>query len=105
MQPDLGGGRAFSPPLCFQDAVDKDLFDPDLKVKVQSSFMVSLAVAGGAEPRPKSTAGTFPSWHCANGPPSAAEPPATASVFGHEGGRLVVPNTGESSGGGGHREL
>lgn len=112
MQPDLTVGRAYSTPLCFQDAADKELFDPlpDIKVKVQSSFMVSLGVAERAEFHAK--AETFPrdpSWdYCLaadrrvngltlNGPfsPAAKEPLTTAGVFGHEGGRLVAPNTGE----------
>lgn len=114
LQPDLTVGRAYSTPLCFQDAADKELFDPlpDIKVKVQSSFMVSLGVAERAEFHAKA-AETFPrdpSWdYCLaadrrangllalNGPfsPAAKEPLTTAGVFGHEGGRLVAPNTGE----------
>lgn len=115
MPPDLSGGRAYGPTLCFQDAADKELFDPlpDIKVKVQSSFVVSLGVAESAEFHAKTAAETFPRDlsrdYCGtanrrvngllalNGPFSTATtaPLTTAGVFGHEGGRLVAPNTGE----------
>ncbi|XP_071374495.1 netrin receptor UNC5D-like [Centroberyx affinis] len=123
MQPDLTVGRTYSTPLCFQDAADKELFDPlpDIKVKVQSSFMVSLGVAERAEFHAKAPPETFPRGLgrdcCGTGerrkkgppppppppqPPSngpfapAREQPRTAGAFGHPGGRLVVPNTGVS---------
>uniref|UniRef100_A0A4W6G7Q3 Netrin receptor UNC5 n=1 Tax=Lates calcarifer TaxID=8187 RepID=A0A4W6G7Q3_LATCA len=115
MQPDLTVGRTYSTPLCFQDSTDKDLFDPlpDIKVKVQSSFMVSLGVAERAEFHAKAPAETFPRDlsrdYCStmdrrkkglltlNGPLSTAkEQLRTTGVFGHPGGRLVVPNTGVS---------
>ncbi|KAM7416900.1 hypothetical protein PAMA_018806 [Pampus argenteus] len=115
MQPDLTVGRTYSTPLCFQDSADKELFDPlpDIKVKVQSSFMVSLGVAERAEFHAKAPAETFPRDmsrdYCSsmdrrkkglltlNGPLSASkEQPRTTGVFGHPGGRLVVPNTGVS---------
>lgn len=113
MPPDLAVGRAYSPALCFQDAADKELFDPLPDIKVQSSFVVSLGVAERAEFHAKTAAETFPRGpsldYCSaadgrgngllalNGPFStAAKPPlTTAGVFGHEGGRLVAPNTGE----------
>lgn len=114
MQPDLTVGRTYSTPLCFQDSTDKELFDPlpDIKVKVQSSFMVSLGVAERAEFHAKAPAETFPRDlsrdYCStmdrrkkglltlNGPfSSCKEPLRTTGVFGHHGGRLVVPNTGE----------
>lgn len=114
MPPDLTVGRTYSTPLCFQDAADKELFDPlpDIKVKVQSSFMVSLGVAERAEFHAKAPAETFPRDfsrdYCStadrhkkglltlNGPFSGGrEQLRTGSVFGHTGGRLVVPNTGE----------
>lgn len=62
MQPDLTVGRAYSTPLCFRDGADKDLFDPlpDIKMKVQSSFMVSLGVSERAEFHAKGPAETFP---------------------------------------------
>ncbi|XP_039906140.1 netrin receptor UNC5D isoform X1 [Simochromis diagramma] len=115
MQPDLTVGRTYSTPLCFQDSTDKELFDPlpDIKVKVQSSFMVSLGVAERAEFHAKAPAETFPRDlsrdYCStmdrrkkglltlNGPfSSCKEPLRTTGVFGHHGGRLVVPNTGVS---------
>lgn len=114
MQPDLTVGRTYSTPLCFQDGADKELFDPlpDIKVKVQSSFMVSLGVAERAEFHAKAPAETFPRDlsrdYCntadrrkkglltLNGPFSAGrEQLTTTGVFGHTGGRLVVPNIGE----------
>eukprot|EP00064_Thunnus_orientalis_P007588 superscaffoldBa00000853_g7610 len=115
MQPDLTVGRTYSTPLCFQDSADKELFDPlpDIKVKVQSSFMVSLGVAERAEFHAKAPAETFPRDlsrdYCGsvdrrkkglltlNGPLSTSkEQLRTTGVFGHPGGRLVVPNTGVS---------
>lgn len=114
MQPDLTVGRTYSTPLCFQDGADKELFDPlpDIKVKVQSSFMVSLGVAERAEFHAKAPAETFPrdlsrdysstadrrkkGLLTLNGPFSASkELLRTTGVFGHPGGLLVVPNTGE----------
>lgn len=114
MQPDLTVGRTYSTPLCFQDSADKELFDPlpDIKVKVQSSFMVSLGVAERAEFHAKAPSETFPRDmnrdFCSttdrrkkgllmlNGPFSAGnEQLRTTGIFGHLGGRLVVPNTGE----------
>lgn len=112
MQPDLTVGRTYSTPLCIQDSTDKELFDPlpDIKVKVQSSFMVSLGVAERAEFHAKAPAETFPRDlsrdYCStmdrrkrglltlNGPFST-EQLKTTGVFGHPGGRLVMPNTGE----------
>uniref|UniRef100_A0A667YCW0 Netrin receptor UNC5 n=1 Tax=Myripristis murdjan TaxID=586833 RepID=A0A667YCW0_9TELE len=61
MQPDLTVGRTYSTPLCFQDTTDKELFDPlpDIKVKVQSSFMVSLGVAERADTVERRKKGPF----------------------------------------------
>ncbi|XP_055743436.1 netrin receptor UNC5D-like isoform X2 [Salvelinus fontinalis] len=122
LQPDLTVGGTYSRPICFQDSIDnKELFDPlpDIKIKVQSSFMVSLGVADRAE------------YHAAKGHPPETFPRGlnrdysnstverrstktglltpngphlnttkdqlgTTGVFGHLGGRLVVPNTGVS---------
>lgn len=113
MQPDLTVGRAYSTSLCFHDSVDKELFDPlpDIKVKVQSSFMVSLGVAERAEFHNKMPAKTFPHDlgcdYCGtvdshknglltlNGPfTTSREQLKTSGVFSHVGGRLLVPNTG-----------
>uniref|UniRef100_A0A7N8XXC7 Netrin receptor UNC5 n=1 Tax=Mastacembelus armatus TaxID=205130 RepID=A0A7N8XXC7_9TELE len=115
MQPDLTVGRTYSTPLCFQDSTDKELFDPlpDIKVKVQSSFMVSLGVAERAEFHAKAPSETFPRDlsrdYCntvdrrkkglltLNGPfNTCKEQLRTSGMFGHPGGRLVVPNTGVS---------
>ena len=115
MQPDITVGQTYSSPICFQDSIDKELFDPlpDIKVKVQSSFMVSLGVADRAEYHVKAHPETFPrgldrDCHTMDGRkrnltllsrPGAVtaskSQPRTTGVFGHLGGRLVVPNTGE----------
>uniref|UniRef100_A0A3Q2Q316 Netrin receptor UNC5 n=1 Tax=Fundulus heteroclitus TaxID=8078 RepID=A0A3Q2Q316_FUNHE len=115
MQPDMTAGRTYSTPLCFHDSADKELFDPlpDIKVKVQSSFMVSLGVAERAEFHAKVPSESYPQDlgcdFCGtvdkrkkgpltlNGPLSSSrEQLRTSGVFGHAGGRLVVPNTGVS---------
>ncbi|KAJ8404517.1 hypothetical protein AAFF_G00337840 [Aldrovandia affinis] len=121
MPPDLTVGRAYSSPICFQDSMDKELmsdsslFDPlpDIKVKVQSSFMVSLGVADRAEYHPKTRPETLPrglrhgdysiteSQEKSFLTPNLSDKPTkallkTVGVFGHAGGRLVVPNTGVS---------
>ncbi|XP_046904550.1 LOW QUALITY PROTEIN: netrin receptor UNC5D [Hypomesus transpacificus] len=116
MQPDLTVGRTYSSPICFQDSIDKELFDPlpDIKVNVQSSFMVSLGVDERAEIHGKGPPETFPRGLsrdqgtverrstkkgvlAPNGPfTPAKDQMKTTGVFGHLGGRLVVPNTGVS---------
>ncbi|XP_066568681.1 netrin receptor UNC5D [Amia ocellicauda] len=120
MQPDLTVSRTYSGPICFQDTMDKELmtesslFDPlpDIKVKVQSSFMVSLEVADRAEYHVKALPETFPrglsrNYNTVDGrkktllTPSLCAVPSkpelrTVGIFGHLGGRLVVPNTGVS---------
>uniref|UniRef100_A0AAZ3REK7 Netrin receptor UNC5 n=1 Tax=Oncorhynchus tshawytscha TaxID=74940 RepID=A0AAZ3REK7_ONCTS len=129
-QPDLTVSRTYTSPICFQDSMDKELisqepslFDPlpDLKVKVHSSFMVSLGVSErGAEYHiQKAHPQTFPRGLAPDysgvglegtlrgrrektllgplAPSTPSMPPLrTAGVFGHAGGRLVVPNTGVS---------
>ncbi|XP_071219802.1 netrin receptor UNC5D-like isoform X4 [Salvelinus alpinus] len=129
-QPDLTVSRTYTSPICFQDSMDKELisqepslFDPlpDLKVKVHSSFMVSLGVSErGAEYHiQKAHPQTFPRGLAPDysgvglegtlrgrrektllgplAPSTPSRPPLrTAGVFGHAGGRLVVPNTGVS---------
>uniref|UniRef100_A0A286XRW5 Netrin receptor UNC5 n=2 Tax=Cavia porcellus TaxID=10141 RepID=A0A286XRW5_CAVPO len=120
MQPDLTVSRTYSGPICLQDPLDKELmtesslFNPlsDIKVKVQSSFMVSLGVSERAEYHGKNHSGTFP--HGNNRGFSTVHPRnkmpyiqnlssfptrtelRTTGVFGHLGGRLVMPNTGVS---------
>ncbi|KAM8828089.1 netrin receptor UNC5D-like isoform 2-T2 [Spinachia spinachia] len=117
MQPDLTVSRTYTSPMCFQDSVDKELMAerslldplPDVKVK---------GVAERAEYHVTSHPQTFP-----RGPapdyrgvvvgmtlgrggqnllaPQVSSPPGrrlnrATAVFGHAGGRLVVPNTGIS---------
>ncbi|NXK66188.1 UNC5D protein, partial [Sylvietta virens] len=120
LQPELTVSRTYSGPICLQDPLDKELmtesslFNPlaDIKVKVQSSFMVSLGVADRAEYPGKAAPGTFP-----HGPAralgtlqargravflqnlaslSGSSQLRSAALFGHLGGRLVLPNTGVS---------
>ncbi|XP_068776709.1 netrin receptor UNC5D isoform X3 [Struthio camelus] len=120
IQPDLTVSRTYSGPICLQDPMDKELmtesslFNPlsDIRVKVQSSFMVSLGVTERAEYPGKTHSGTFP--HGNNGgfgtiparnkatyiqnlsSISTKSGLKTTAVFGHLGGRLVIPNTGVS---------
>uniref|UniRef100_UPI0037E97C22 netrin receptor UNC5D n=1 Tax=Semicossyphus pulcher TaxID=241346 RepID=UPI0037E97C22 len=115
IQPDLKVGRTYNTPLCFQDSTDKEFFDPlpDIKVKVQSSFMVSLGVAGRVEFHAKVPPETFPqdlsrdyfitADRCKKGMltlngtfSTGKEQLRTTSLFGHPGGRLMMPNTGVS---------
>uniref|UniRef100_A0AAY4ES70 Netrin receptor UNC5 n=1 Tax=Denticeps clupeoides TaxID=299321 RepID=A0AAY4ES70_9TELE len=125
IQPDLTVSRTYTSPICFPDSMDKELisepslFDPlpDLKVKVQSSFMVSLGVSDRAEYHVKSPPQTFPRGLVPDRSavetldrkekslliPQGLNPSCTSrpllrtdGVFGHAGGRLVVPNTGVS---------
>ncbi|KAI4885664.1 hypothetical protein NFI96_026595, partial [Prochilodus magdalenae] len=106
MQPELTTGQTYSGPICFQDSIDKELFDPlpDMMVKVQSSFMVSLGVADRAEYHVKAhpegysgTQGRKSNLLAPNGPLGPCKAQLRSSgVFGHLGGRLVMPNTGVS---------
>ncbi|XP_051971765.1 netrin receptor UNC5D-like [Xyrauchen texanus] len=112
MQPDITVGQTYSSPICFPDSIDKELFDPlPDKVKDQSSFMVSLGVSDRAEYHVKSyqeslTAGLHPNYSTLdgkkmsmipNGPHTLGKPQLkTSAVFGHLGGRLVIPNEGVS---------
>uniref|UniRef100_A0A8C4VH35 Netrin receptor UNC5 n=1 Tax=Gopherus evgoodei TaxID=1825980 RepID=A0A8C4VH35_9SAUR len=120
MQPDLTVSRTYSGPICLQDPMDKELmtesslFNPlsDIKVKVQSSFMVSLGVTERAEYHGKAHSGTFPhgnnrgfsTVHARNKTTyiqnlsslSTRSELRTTGIFGHLGGRLVMPNTGVS---------
>lgn len=110
MQPDITVGQTYSSPICFHDSIDKELFDPlPEKVKVQSSFMVSLGVADRAEyhvkAHPESQPATLHPNHSTvegkknvvttNGPHThGIDYLKTSAVFGHLGGRLVIPNAG-----------
>ncbi|KAI7812382.1 putative netrin receptor UNC5D, partial [Triplophysa rosa] len=103
MQPDITVGQTYSSPICFHDSIDKELFDPlPEKVKVQSSFMVSLGVADRAEYHVKAhserqPATLHPNMVTANGPHVLGIGHLkTSAVFGHLGGRLVIPNAGVS---------
>lgn len=126
MQPDLTVSRTYTSPMCFQDSMDKELMAerslldplPDIKVKDQSSFMVSLSVAERAEYHVMSHPKTFPRGMSSDYKGVAVEatlgrrgkalfiphalstlskpPLKTTGVFGHAGGRLVAPNTGVS---------
>ncbi|XP_063788201.1 netrin receptor UNC5D isoform X2 [Pseudophryne corroboree] len=120
LQPDLTVSRTYSGPICFQDPMDKELmtessiFNPltDIKVKVQSSFMVSLGVTERPEFHGKMLSGTFPhgnnrcfgTLHSRNKTPyiqnlssiSSKPEMRVCGLFGHQGGRLVMPNTGVS---------
>ncbi|KAG1958709.1 netrin receptor UNC5D isoform X1 [Pimephales promelas] len=113
MQPDITVGQTYSSPICFQDSIDKELFDPlPDKVKVQSSFMVSLGVADRAEYHVKThletlPANLHPNYSTVEGKtttliaPNGLHTPGktrlkTSAVFGHLGGRLVIPNAGVS---------
>ncbi|KAK7164461.1 hypothetical protein R3I94_002996 [Phoxinus phoxinus] len=113
MQPDITVGQTYSGPICFQDSIDKELFDPlPDKVKVQSSFMVSLGVADRAEYHVKThletlPANLHPNYSTVEGKkttliaPNGLHTPGktrlkTSAVFGHLGGRLVIPNAGVS---------
>ncbi|XP_026112579.1 netrin receptor UNC5D-like isoform X2 [Carassius auratus] len=113
MQPDITVGQTYSSQICFQDSIDKELFDPlPDKVKVQSSLMFSVGVADRAEYHVKAHPETLP----ANLPPNYSTVEGkmmtmivpnglhtlrksqfkTSAVFGHQGGRLVIPNAGVS---------
>lgn len=107
--PELTVERTYSSPMCFQDAMDKEssLFDPlaDMKVKVQSSFMVSRGVTDCVEYHVKGYPDTFPrglntdyrmmeSYNKTLVSPIRNTQLKITGVFGHLGGRLVVPNSG-----------
>ncbi|XP_048874833.1 unc-5 netrin receptor Da isoform X2 [Brienomyrus brachyistius] len=109
--PELTVERTYSSPMCFQDAMDKEssLFDPltDMKVKVQSSFMVSRGVTDCVEYHVKGYPDTFPrglntdyrmieSYNKTLVTPIRNTQLKITGVFGHLGGRLVVPNSGVS---------
>nr|XP_023673762.1 netrin receptor UNC5D-like [Paramormyrops kingsleyae] len=109
--PELTVERTYSSPMCFQDAMDKEssLFDPltDMKVKVQSSFMVSRGVTDCVEYHVKGYPDTFPrglntdyrmmeSYNKTLVTPIRNTQLKITGVFGHLGGRLVVPNSGDA---------
>uniref|UniRef100_A0A8C5GMX8 Netrin receptor UNC5 n=1 Tax=Gouania willdenowi TaxID=441366 RepID=A0A8C5GMX8_GOUWI len=92
IQPDLTVSRTYTSPMCFQDSIDKELMAerslldplPDLKVKGAPERAEYHVIA-----HPQ----TFQEgWlQTTEGPLHRA-----TAVFGHTGGRLMVPNTGIS---------
>lgn len=112
LQPELTVSRTYSGPICLQDPLDKELmtesslFNPlaDIKVKVQSSFMVSLGEYQGKAPGsfPQGTPRPFGTMQGRNkavfiqslASISSSSQLRSAALFGHLGGRLVIPNTG-----------
>uniref|UniRef100_A0A3P9JPP7 Netrin receptor UNC5 n=1 Tax=Oryzias latipes TaxID=8090 RepID=A0A3P9JPP7_ORYLA len=123
MQPDLTVSRTYTSPMCFQDSIDKEIMAehsllrplPELKSKALRAFIVSAGAAERAEYHVMSHPQTFPRGLAPDyrgvavgttlgirgknlfTPPVSLTPSrplhkATA-VFGHAGGRLVVPNT------------
>uniref|UniRef100_A0A8C6UHP3 Netrin receptor UNC5 n=1 Tax=Neogobius melanostomus TaxID=47308 RepID=A0A8C6UHP3_9GOBI len=117
MQADLTVSRTYTSPMCFQDSIDKDLMAERLLLDPVSEVKVK-AVAEGAEYPIMSHHQTFPrglgSDHSgvpvgltlgrrgkntfnAQVSPWFSQPLHRATaVFGHEGGKLMVPNTGIS---------
>ncbi|XP_060746741.1 unc-5 netrin receptor Da isoform X2 [Tachysurus vachellii] len=104
-----GRSVSYSSPMCFPDSADKELILhplPDVKVKVDSSFMMSLDVTEGTAPRSVALHLTFPHDGMIEGRSRKAEflmasPTSmpifkTSGHFGHNGGRLVLPHTGVS---------
>lgn len=102
-----GHSVSYSSPMCFPDSVDKELIFhplPDVKVKVHSSFMMSLGVTEGTAPRSKAPHFTLPHDGMIEGRSRKADflvvSPASVSIlktsgyFGHNGGRLLLPHTG-----------
>ncbi|XP_058231262.1 netrin receptor UNC5D isoform X2 [Hemibagrus wyckioides] len=76
----------------FRDSVGKELFDPlpDATAKVQSSFTAEYH----AKTYPQGLASPVPT---NNGPYNTYRThPRSSGVFGHQGGRLVMPNAGVS---------
>ncbi|XP_072122658.1 netrin receptor UNC5D-like isoform X1 [Mobula birostris] len=117
MQQDLTVSRTYSGPICFQEPMDKELmtqsplFDslPGIKVKVQSSLMVSLGVADGVEYQGRVPSRTYPrnsrvvdKLHARSNASSSQHLPGafpraedrTSSIFGCLGGCLVGPSKG-----------
>ncbi|XP_032869996.1 netrin receptor UNC5D isoform X2 [Amblyraja radiata] len=118
LQQDLTVSRTYSGPICFQEPMGKELmnqsplFDslPGIKVKVQSSLMVSLGVADGVEYQGRVSSRTYPRnsrvadkmHHPRSNASSSQHLPAalagagdrTSGIFGCLGGCLVGPAKG-----------
>ncbi|TSK72049.1 Netrin receptor UNC5D [Bagarius yarrelli] len=104
-----GRSVSYSSPMCFPDSVDKELIFhplPDVKVKVHSSFIMSLGVKEETAPHSKAPHLTLPHDGMIEGgkgkadflvvSPTSMPILKTSGHFGHNGGRLVLPHTGVS---------
>ncbi|XP_078284998.1 netrin receptor UNC5D-like [Rhinoraja longicauda] len=114
MQQDLTVSRTYSGPICFQEPTAKELmnssplFDslPGIKVKVQSSLMVSLGVADGVEYQGRASSRTYPrnsrvadkvrhpSSNASSSQHLSRAAARTSGTFGCLGGCLVGPAKG-----------
>ncbi|KAK1806831.1 hypothetical protein P4O66_005312 [Electrophorus voltai] len=102
MQPELRAGRAYAGPVCFQDPAIKEPFETrhDPAAKALSSFTAPLGMGDRKElhgNRGGATRGLGASTLAPNGLLTARRAQLRSSgMFGHLGGRLVMPNTGVS---------
>ncbi|XP_061554159.1 netrin receptor UNC5D-like isoform X1 [Phycodurus eques] len=98
LQPDLSVSRTYTSPMCFHDAMDKELLDPlpDLKIKEDPDFHPQTFPRGlSPDYRAVVVGATLSRGERNLFGPVRSRHKATA-VLGHAGGRLVVPNTGVS---------
>ncbi|XP_035382186.1 netrin receptor UNC5D-like isoform X1 [Electrophorus electricus] len=102
MQPELRAGRAYAGPVCFQDPAIKEPFETrhDPAAKALSSFTAPLGMGDRKKlhgNRGGATRGLGASTLAPNGLLTARRAQLRSSgMFGHLGGRLVMPNTGVS---------
>uniref|UniRef100_A0A4W4HL73 Netrin receptor UNC5 n=1 Tax=Electrophorus electricus TaxID=8005 RepID=A0A4W4HL73_ELEEL len=100
MQPELRAGRAYAGPVCFQDPAIKEPFETrhDPAAKALSSFTAPLGMGDRKKlhgNRGGATRGLGASTLAPNGLLTARRAQLRSSgMFGHLGGRLVMPNTG-----------
>ncbi|KAM9794472.1 netrin receptor UNC5D-like isoform 2-T2 [Syngnathus typhle] len=108
LQPDLSVSRTYTSPMCFHDAMDKELLNPlpDLKVKgiTEGPDFHPQTFPRGLSPDYRgvvvgATLGRGERNHF--GPQRVAAPAVrprhkATAVLGHAGGHLLVPNTGVS---------